>query len=81
MTYTATIEVVGKTFTSDGSSVVEAIRGLKPGNVKGAAVLTISNGETTRERILPRVVVQRLFNLSPTMREMALKNVSLLFDL
>lgn len=80
--YTAVLKVMGRTAKSEGSSVIEAIAGLKSLGTRGTvSILTVSYGEKTREKILNRAQTNRLFTLSRLMREVALKNVSALFDL
>ena len=79
--YTATIRVLGQSHTAQGNSTTDAITNLKVPNARGVGVLSVKKGDAHRERILTPVVVSRLFSLSPTMRQMALKNTALLFDL
>lgn len=76
----ATLTVLGKKYTSEGKTVDETLRGLKPGNVALKGVLLIEDGEKKRERIIGHVMLKRMFTLSPTIRDTALKQVSLLFS-
>ena len=76
----ATLTIMGKKFTAEGETVHEAISALKPDITKAKSVLLVENGEKKRERILTNVQTMRLFSLSPMMREIALKNVAMLFD-
>lgn len=69
------IKVMGKVYKATGASVSEAIGNLKPGNVKGVGVLIVG----TKERILMPNVVYRLFNSHGIGRDIAIKNISLLF--
>jgi hypothetical protein len=78
--YTATVRVLGRTYTAKGKTAKDAILNLKPQNCKGRAVLTLTKGKVTREKILAPIICYRLFNGSPMTREIALKNVGLLFD-
>jgi hypothetical protein len=79
--YSASIKVVGKVYTASGGSALEAIANLKPeGQPKGISILTISKGGQKRERLLGRPLTFRLFSPSPLMREIALKQVSLISD-
>lgn len=80
MSYSATLKVMAQTYTAKGSTAVEAITALKPKNVKGKGILTIKNGDSVRERVLPPVVTSRLFNTVGLNREVALKNISLMFE-
>lgn len=80
-TYEASIKVFGKVYKSKGSSVKEVLENLKvEGKAGGTCVLTVSNGDKKRDRIMNGVQLFRLFSSSRLMREIALKNVTLLFD-
>lgn len=79
--YKVTAVWFGKKFVSTGSSVKEAILGLDLRNCKGKIVLIIEHGDNKKERILMPRAYFGLFSGSPMMREIALKNVGLLFDL
>jgi hypothetical protein len=81
-THTATLSVAGQQYNGRGMNVREAIAGIvlsRPPKFRG--ILTVSNGEREKDRILNSFVLQRLFALSPMMREIQLKQVSSLFDL
>lgn len=74
------LKVLGKTFTATGSTVSEALFNVQPiGVAKGMAILTITKGEDKRERILSPIQTFRLFNGGRIMREIAVKNISMLF--
>ena len=78
--YTASIKVLGKVYTSTGSSTKEAIENLKAGNVaKGMSVLTLSRGKNSHSVILPPNQTFRLFTPSRLMREIAIKQISMRF--
>lgn len=79
--YTATVKVVGKTFEATGATLSEAVGNLPVGNVRGRAILTIEVGDVKREKVLMPMVVNRLFSASRYMKEVALKNISLLFGI
>lgn len=78
--YQARLKVFGKYFEGKGKTVSDAIASLKPGNVKGTAVLTITHGTFSKDRIIPGPMTYRLFNSAGLTREVQLKNVSLMFD-
>lgn len=78
--YKATVKVMGKNYESVGSTISEAIAGLKPTNCKGRAILTVQNGDVKKDRILTNVATFRLFNTHGLTREVALKNTSNLFQ-
>lgn len=81
-TLTASIKILGKIYTSKGKTVAEALANLQPvGVTKGSSILSISNGERSRDRVLNTIQTYRLFSPSKLTREIALKNISLLFDL
>lgn len=80
--YSATIKILGKIYNSTGNSVREAIENLKPtGKSMGNCVLSLSKGEIKVDKIITAFQVYRLFSHSKLMRELALKNTSLLFNL
>lgn len=79
--YTASIKVLGKIYTATGTSLREAIEELTPEKGKGVSILTISKGGMSKERVLNFGQTFRLFSASKLMREVALKNTCLLFDL
>jgi hypothetical protein len=78
--YKAAIKVLGKTYEADGATISEAIGSLKPQNCKGRGILTIQRGEVKKDRILTNVATFRLFNTLGLTREIALKQVSSLFQ-
>lgn len=78
--YKATIKVMGKTYESVGVTISDAISGLKPGNCKGKAILTIETNDAKKERILMPMVTSRLFNTFGMTKEIALKQASTLFQ-
>lgn len=77
--YTATAIILGKKYGGKGETVLEAIESLNILNCKGKCILTVTNGEYTRERVLMPLQALRLFSKSRLMREIALKNISQLF--
>lgn len=80
MTYQATLTVMGQKHQAKGDSATEAVSNLKVKNAKGKGVLSITNGKETREKIFMPHVLFRLFNTVGVNREVALKNISILFD-
>jgi len=77
--YTANAIVMGKKYQSKGATVSEAISGLEIKNCKGKLILSVTDGTTTRERVMMPNVAFRLFSASRMMREIALKQTSQLF--
>lgn len=79
--YTASIKVFGKVYTSTGSTAREAITNLKVGSVaRGVSILSVSKKGNMHTKILNTVQTSRLFSLSTMMREIALKQVALIFE-
>lgn len=78
--YSASINLMGKTYLAQGASVSEAVGNLKPSITKGRAILTVTRDGVTKEKILNAPTVFRLFTASRLMREVALKQISQLFD-
>lgn len=77
----AKIKVLGKTYTSQGKTIPEAIGNLKPGIAKGMSILTIQNGDKTQDRVLPHIMTQRIFSPSPTTRLINIKQISMRFGI
>lgn len=79
--YTVTAKVLGKVYTSKDSTILKALEKLSVGVARGVSVITVKypNGDT-RERIVNATQTQRLFNTAGTTKDVALKNISLLFE-
>ena len=77
--YKATLSVLGRKYQAEGTTAQEAVANLKPTNVKGKGILSIEHGKDKREKILMPHIASRLFNTVGLNREVALKNISLLF--
>lgn len=74
--------VAGKTYEAHGQTVLEALSTLSvPGTVRGKVILIVAKGTARKEWVMPYYAVARLFSQSRIMREVALKNISQLFDL
>ena len=80
MNYKASLKVSGRTFSAEGDTIFQAISNLETGNIKAPSVLTISNGEKKKERILPRRATMLTFNSHGLTRSVQVKNTSLLFQ-
>lgn len=81
--YNISIKSNGRTFTSEGKTLEEAINKIKiSGGAKVVSVMTVKKGDKQKEKILSPHIAHRLFgNSSPTMKIMALKKATELFDL
>lgn len=78
--YTVSLKTMGKTHKAEGESVMEALEKIKLRAVAGKSVLIISNGKDTVERVLPHIIARRAFTTIGMVREVALKNLSLIFQ-
>lgn len=78
--YTASVKVMGKNHIATGSSISDAISALAPQNCKGKGILTLEHNGVKKERILMPVIVSRLFNTRGLTKEIALKQISTLFQ-
>ena len=78
--YTATAHVLGKKYTAKGKTVQEAVSKVKVGVAKGKTILVVSNGKEEKERILNVIQTNRLFNSLGMTKEVAIKNISTLFE-
>lgn len=73
--------LAGKTYKASGKTAKDALLKLQPPFSIKAGVLTIKKGKKSREKIVYPQVINRLFReQSPTLREIALKNVGILFN-
>lgn len=77
----SSVKLFGKTYIATGKTVLEAISKLKPEVARGASVLVLEKGKARKERILTAQNTMRVFgSLGKLAREIALKQVSQLFD-
>lgn len=76
----ATLLLWGKRYEAEGETIKDAISKIAVRNPKGKAILIVENGDKRKEKILPARHLHQLFNTHGIMREVALKNVSMLFD-
>lgn len=74
----AAIKVMGREYSAEGETVQEAIGNLvvPHGAARGAAVLSVDD----QKIILAARQAQNLFNPSPAIREVHIKNISLRFS-
>lgn len=80
--YKAKIKVLGRFHEANGRSIKDAISNIKIDGVPwGVSVLIIYNGDESREKILTPVQTRNLFNPSPTIRNVVLKQVSEYFNI
>ena len=83
MSYTAHIKIMGKEYTATGKTKEECLANLKvsPNLARSAAILTLTVGEKSEEKVLTPYLAQRLFSPSPKMREVHIKQVGTRFSL
>ena len=80
--YTASLKIFGKITSSVGATLSEALASLAPqGKVMGRSILTISSGLVSKDRVLNPAQTFRLFSPNKMTREIALKNIALLFNI
>lgn len=79
--YSANLTYFGKKYNGIGDTVIEAIASIPVTNCKGKTILVINKGEEKKEKILTAPQSFRLFSSSKLMREIALKQVSQLFNI
>jgi hypothetical protein len=78
--YTANAIIMGKKYQGKGTTVAEAISSLKGfGNVKSKVILAVTDGKTTKERVIMPMVAWRIFGSHGVTKEIALKQISQLF--
>lgn len=78
--YTATLNLGGKKYTEKGASPMECLEKISVRNAKGRAILSVTHGDSSKDRILTTVQVSRLLSGHGLMREIALKQTASLFD-
>lgn len=78
--YKVSCKIMGKSYHSEGETVLEAIGNLKVGREKGRAIIAVKHADTVKEKVLMPIQVTRLFQTAGTSREINLKNVALLFS-
>lgn len=80
MNYQATLKVLGRTYKAEGETLSEVIANLKPQNVKGRGILSIEKDKKKIDKILMPHVASRLFNTVGLNREVAMKNIAIMFS-
>lgn len=74
------IKILGKKFSAQGQTVKEAIENLKVGSIpKVMSVLKVKGDNKEKSRVLAPRQTSRLFSKSPFTREIAIKQISMLF--
>ena len=78
--YEVSLTMSGRTFTSNGETIREAILGLKVGSSRGVGVLVVKHGDKQKDKILNPLQIMRVFHLRGTTQEINLKNIINLFE-
>ncbi len=79
---TLNLKAFKKIYQGKGNSVKEALSNIVPLNApKGTSILTITKDGISRQKILGSFQVMRLFSPSRFTKEVALKNISSLFNI
>jgi len=80
--YSVSVLMSGKKFESNGTTLEEALTNLKVmGIARSKVVVTVSKGKDTKERVLLPFTVNKLISLSPSMKQIAVKQIAILFNL
>ncbi len=79
--YKATVKVLGKLYEATGASISDALNNLVVPLGRGMSVVTLEHGISVQQRVLPNAQTTKLFSKSPLMREIAIKGISMRFDL
>lgn len=79
--YKVMVKVLGKTYTSNAPTILEALGNFAIRNVHGVrSIIVVEHGDHKKERILQPMQTNRLFNSHGMTREVQLKNISMLFQ-
>lgn len=79
--YNVVVKILGKNYESTGKTIIEALNNLDIRNVRGKCIMTVSKGNESKERVLMPAIVYRMLNTYGVSKEIAIKNVSLMFSL
>lgn len=78
--YELSLKVMGKVYTSSGDTLSEAITNLGATGSKGIGVLTIKHGDRVKDKILTKLLTDRLFNTHGLHQQIILKQVETIFN-
>ncbi len=78
--YKASIKILSRTYEAKGKTIPEALNKLKVPTVRALGILTVSRGKESKERILHHFHVAKMFNTRGLSREVAINNISLMFE-
>ena len=78
--YLVKLKILGTLYSASGSTVAEAVGNLKVKNGKGVGLLSVICVDKQKDKLLSRSLIFRLFGGSRLGREIALKQISQLFE-
>ena len=76
-------KIQGKKYSAEGSTFGEAVKKLPPMRATGPGVVIVEKGGKNgkkMERVLYPRQMSRLFNANPTMRDVNIKSIGMLFE-
>lgn len=76
----ATAIIMGRKYEAEGNTAYEAIENLEVPIAKGRCILVMDYGDYTKERVLMPAIAHRLFVSKGLTRQVALKNISMLYE-
>lgn len=77
----ATLKILSRYYEAEGKTLEETLLKLKPPVAKTLGILTLEKGKLNRMRILnPRLVMGLWGKQSQTMKDVAMKNITILFS-
>lgn len=80
-TIKATLKVLSREYTANGKTVEETLLKLQPPAVRTLGILTLEKGKLKREKIIqPRLVFGCWGKQSQTTKNVAMKNIKILFS-
>lgn len=78
--YHAYVKVFGKVYEASGATAIEALGKLNPGVAKGMSIVSVEHDGRRKDKVLSPIQSLRLFNGGRIVREVSLKNLSILFQ-
>ena len=73
-------KIQGKKYMAEGASFGEAVKKLPPMRATGPGVVIVEKSGKKMERVLYPRQMSRLFNANPTMRDVNIKSIGMLFE-
>lgn len=77
----ATLKLLGRYYTAEGKTVEETLNKIKAPVAKTLGILTLEKGDLKKEKIIPPRLVMGVFGKQGrTIKDMAMKNITILFN-